>query len=248
MRHIVVGLLLGVGLSMFACTARAQDGDADPSRIVSVSGEGSASVAPDRASVRFGVVTQAEEAEAARAQNAEAASRAMNTVRELGIPERQIQMETLRLQPRREYNRETRSYEERGYEAIRQVVVEVDSLELLPTLITRVVQQGANRLDGVQYDLQDRDAVRNEALREAAANARAKAALLAEALGVRLGGVRQINEQSFDFPRPQFRAVQAEAMAKADADPEPDAYAGGEIEVSASVQVTFDLVPSGGGE
>jgi uncharacterized protein YggE len=34
-------------------------------------------------------------------------------------------------------------------------------------------------------------------------------------------------------------------MAKSDAAPEPDAYAAGEIEVTASVQVTFDLVVGG---
>ena len=246
MKHALMGLLVATGLWGWAGTGAHAQADTTAPRTVSVSGEGSATAEPDRATVRFGVVTQADEAEAAREQNAAAASRAMNTVRELGIPERQIQMETLRLQPRREYNREKRTYEERGFEAIRQVVVEVDSLDLLPTLIARVVQQGANRLDGVRYDVQDRDAVRNEALRAAATNARAKAQLLAETLGVRLGAVRQISEQRFDFPQPQFRALQAEAMAKADAEPEPDAYAGGEIEVSADVQVTFDLVPDGG--
>jgi uncharacterized protein YggE len=215
--------------------AHAQD-TADTPRTISVSGEGTVSVEPDQATVRFGVVTQDDDAEVAREENAEVASRAMNTIRDLGIAERKIRMETLRLQPRREYNRETR-----GYEAVRQVVVEVDDLELLPTLVARIVQQGANRLDGISYGVADREAVRSEALAEAAQQAQAKAQLLAQTLGAQVGPPRQISEQSFDFPRPSFR-VEAAAMAKSDAAPEPDAYAAGEIEVTASVQVTFDLI------
>jgi hypothetical protein len=235
------GITLLLGLLTWVSMAHAQDTTPPVPRTISVSGEGTVSVEPDQATVRFGVVTQAEDPETAREQNAAAASRAMNALRELGIAERQIQMETLRLQPRREYNQETRNYEERGFEAIRQVVVEVDDLSQLPTLVARVVQQGANRLDGINYDVADRDAVRNEALAEAARHARSKAQLLAETLGARVGPPREISEQSFDFPRPAFR-VEAAAMAKSDAAPEPDAYAAGEIEVNATVQVTFDLL------
>lgn len=217
--------------------------DAAPDRTIHVSGEGTIRVSPDMAVVRFGIVTRDDDAEVARAENAEASSAAMNAVRALDIPEERIQMEALRLQPQREYNRQTRQYEEKGFEAARQVAVEVHDLTTLPTLIARIVQQGANRLQGVRYDLQDRTASRNDALREAAEDARAKAQLLAETLGAQLGPVRRIDEQSVSAP-PVMREVQAMA-AKADAaEPEPDAYAAGELEVNASVQIVFDLAVS----
>lgn len=227
---------------MSARPASAQD-SFDDRRTVTVQGEGTVTATPDQAVVRFGIVSEAETAEAARSQNATASRNAMNAVRDLGIAEAKIQMQGLRLQPQREYDRETRSYEERGFEATRQVVVEVDSLDRLPALVTRVVQQGANRLDGIQYELSDREAVRNDALRAAAETARAKAALLAESLGAELSEVLQINEQSFNFPQPMHRAEQSMAKAATadQAAPEPDAYAAGEIEVSASVQVTFRI-------
>jgi uncharacterized protein YggE len=239
-RSTVCVLALLVGSLFVAGTTLAQSDDG-PSRTISVQGEGTVRVAPDRAVVRFGIVSEAETAEAARSQNADAAARAMNAVRDLGIPDNRIRMEALQLQPRREYNPETRQREDKGYEATRQIVVEVDSLDRLPVLVTRVVQEGANRLSGIQYDLSDRDAIRNDALREAAEAARAKADLLATTLGATLGPVQEIREQSFSFPRPMMR-MEAAAMKTADqAAPQPDAYAAGEIEVSASVQVTFFL-------
>ena len=214
--------------------------DEPEKRIVSVTGEGLVRVEPDMATVRFGVVSVADDPETAREMNAEASSAAMNAVRSLGIEERYIRLETLRLQPHREWVDDRRRYEERGYEAIRQIVLEVHDLEQLPTLVANVVEQGANRLDQVTYDLHERDQARNDALREAVTKARDKAALVAETLGVELGSVQSVNEQSFDFPRPMYRA-ETMSMDAAAAAPEPDAYAAGELEVRVTVNVSFEL-------
>lgn len=211
-----------------------------PRRTIGVSGEGIVRVEPDMATVRFGVVTVADDPEAARSGNAEASARAMNAVRALGIEDRFIRMEILRLQPHREWVDDRRRYEERGYEAIRQVVVEVHDLETLPLLVAEVVEQGANRLEQVSYDLRNRDQARNDALREAVTKAREKAQIMVETLGVQLGPVQHINEQMYDFPRPVVRMEAAMDMAQAAA-PEPDAYAAGEMEVRVSVHATFEL-------
>ncbi len=220
---------------------QAQDTSTEQRR-VRVTGESSVSAAPDQATVRFGIVSRAETAEEARAQNATAAKGAMNAVREVGIAEEKMRMETLRLQPRREYNRDTQTHEKKGYEATRQVVVVLADLEQLPRLVAKVVQSGANRLEGIEYGLSDRTTLRNEALRQAARNARDKAKLLAKALDATVGSVQQIDEQSFgvDDPSPRLEMQYAKS-AQDQAAPEPDAYAAGEIEVSATVQVTFEL-------
>jgi len=231
---ILLGSLLAVG------PAAAQNNDRST---VSVSGEGTVTVPPDQARVRFGVVTRAETAREARSQNATAAQTAMNAVRALDVPEEKMRMESLRLQPQYEYNDEEDRRELVGYRATRQVVVELDRLEVLPQLVADVVEGGANQLDGIDYQLRDRSQVRNDALRKAAQAAAEKARLLAETLGEDLGAAHTISEQNVDRVRPQPRMAQTE-MAKASdaAQAEPEAYAAGEIEVSARVQVIFDLV------
>ena len=223
--------------------AMAQDTTNQMRRTISVSGEGLVRVEPDQATARFGVVTRAENPDSARQQNAEAAASAMDAIRDLGVEDRKLRLETLRLQPARTYNPETRRYEEKGYEATREVVVEVDSLDLLPVIIADVVQKGANRLQGVAYGLQDRHAARDAALQEAIRDAQEKAQLMVGTLGVELGQVMQISEQSFNFPRPMMRmAMEDQAFtAKAQAEPVPEAYAAGEMEVNANVQVVFLL-------
>ena len=212
-----------------------------PSRTISVSGEGTARATPDEATVRFGIVTEAETAEAAREQNAEASKNALNAAREL-VPEENVRLETLRLHPRYEYDRDNDERRLVGYEAERTAVVEVNDLEVLPTLVARLVERGANRLEGIQYGLADRAPVRREALREAAQEARSKAQVLAQSLGVEAGAVQQISEQNYSFPQPHVRMeVMAARADGAQSAPEPQAYAPGEIEVTANVQVTFAL-------
>ena len=242
--HVFPLASLSLLLCIFAVAppapAAAQDDDRST---VTVKGEGSVAARPDRAVVRFGVTTRAETAKQARSENATAAKSAMNAVRTLDVPEEKMRMASLRLQPRYEYDDEADERTLVGYEATRQVVVELDRLEVLPQLVADVVEGGANRLSNIDYQLSDRSSVRNDALRKAAQAARGKAQLLAETLDARLGPVHSINEQSFDVVRPQPKAARVEMATASDAArAEPEAYAAGEIEVSADVQVVFDLV------
>jgi len=209
---------------------------------VSVGGEGIVQVEPDLVTVRFGVVTRDDDPVKARQLNEEAAANAMNAVRELGVDERKIKVTVLQLNELREYDRERRRQVPAGYEATRQVVVELDDLDTLPPLIAQVTQHGANRLSGISYDISNRNEVRNDALRKAVQNAREKALIMTDALDASLGKVIHISEEQFDFPRPV--PVRAMMMEAADAAPDmgtPDAYAAGEIEVRARVQILFQL-------
>lgn len=239
-------VMAGGLLVVLAGAAPAQEPEPTSRPTVSVSGEGVLEAEPDRAVLRFGIVTRAAEAEQAREENAAAAARAMNAVRELGVPEEDLRLETLRLYPDQERDPDTGEVRRIAYEATRLLVVQVDSLSLVPTLVARVVQEGANRLDGLTYELADRDSVRDAALEEAVRAARAKARLLAGAVEAELGPVWSITEQSFDVPRPMMRMEMAEAGDAAAA--EPDAYAPGRVEVRATVSVVWELRGRGSGD
>jgi uncharacterized protein len=207
---------------------------------ISVSGEGIVKVEPDMVSVRFGVVTRDEDPVKARQLNEEASAKALEAVRNLGVPERKMKVTVLQLNEIREYDRERRRQISAGFEAIRQVVVELDELDKLPQLIAQVTQHGANRLFGISYDISNRDVIRNEALKKAAADAREKATVLSSELNVTLGKVLTVNEQSFHFPGPiPVRAMMADQREAAMDMGTPEAYAAGEIEVRAQVQIEF---------
>ena len=206
---------------------------------MTVSGVGTVDVEPDEATVQFAVVTRAETAEAARQQNARAAEQAMNAVRALGIADRKIQLLNLRLDEEWDYQNNQRI--RKGFIARRDVKVVIEDLDLVPGLVATVVEEGANELNGIQYGLQDRDAVENQALQAAIVRAREKAQLMAEALGAGLGRVVQVVEGGVQFPQPQPVMYARAEMAMDQSESNPGAYAAGEITVRATVTVTFEL-------
>ena len=208
-------------------------------RTVTVEGIGTVDAEPDQATIQFAVVTRAAEPEDARRQNAEAAERAMDAVRALGIDDRKIQLLNLRLDEEYEYANNRR--ERIGFIARRDVKVTIDDLDLVPELVAEVVQRGANELNGIQYGLQDRDAVEDEALRAAIARARHKAELLAATLDAETGQALTISQGSVHVPQPPPIAFARAEMAVADDGGNLGAYAAGEITVRATVTVTFEL-------
>ena len=221
----------------------AQDGAGGQKlRTVTVSGEGRIMVSPDRATLRFGIVSVDANPETASAMNARASADAMNAVRNLGIAEEKLKLEALRIDVHREFDQSTGRYLERGYEAVREVQVEVENLALLPELVADVVGEGANRINGVSYGLSNRRQVERDALRLAIEDARERAFVMVATLASKLGQVLTIREDGISAPMPILRMEQM-GLAKdmAASAPEPDAYAGGEIEVTASVSLVFEI-------
>lgn len=225
---------------LLSLSAMAQSTDPSTPRTVTVQGQGEIMVVPDQATVRFGVVSAAADPEQARQINADASARALNALRALGIPERKLRLDVLSLQPKREYDQQTRQWIQDGYEATRNLTVVIEDLDQLPLLIAEIVQEGANRLNSLEYGLQDREATVQDALRQALENARAKAVLMAETFGDSLGPVLRITEQSASVPHPTVPMARM-ASAASKAAPEPDAFAAGEMTIRTSVQVVFTL-------
>ncbi len=228
----------------------AQDASAQTPRVgagtVTVSGKGTVKVQPDQATVRFGVVTVDLDPEAARVDNARVSAATMNAVRELGIEDRKIQVNVLRIQPYREYDPDTRRNVDMGFQAVRDVTVDLEDLDLLPSLIASIVGEGANRIHGISYGLQDETGPEHEALQEALVNARAKAELMVKTLGARLGSVIQVSEQGLVRPQ-QIRMEFDRSLMQKDAGMSeviPEAYSSGEIDVSANVTVVFAILPA----
>lgn len=119
----------------------------------------------------------------------------------------------------------------------RPVSLTLYDLDSVPTILNALTAAGVDDLAGIQYDLIDRDAASDEALRRALARAQAKAQLMAESLGVSLGQVIRVEETQAPVFRPQVSVARAAGFAGA---PEPE-YREGEITLDAGVNVTWSI-------
>jgi uncharacterized protein len=115
--------------------------------------------------------------------------------------------------------------------------VEVDDLEHLPTLLDALTEAGVNSLDGVAYDITDRDGATDEALVEALEKARHKAELMADTLGVELGEVISVSEDVAPVVQPRMLAMGADAR---EGGPQTE-YRPGTLDIEAGVRVGWEI-------
>ena len=207
---------------------------ADEGRLTVV---GSASVAqsPDIARITLGVSTQDETAAGALSQNSTAMQAVLAQLKAAGLAEADIQTSGLTVGPNWVYPQDGAPPKVSGYSANNMVTAKVSDLANLGKVLDAVVKDGANQLNGINFDLQNPKPVMDEARKAAIADARAKAALMAEAAGVKLGKVLHIQEGSnYGAPRPEMRMAMA---APADGVP----IAQGEVNLEASVTIIYEI-------
>jgi uncharacterized protein len=197
---LLLAPLLG-GLTMVGTLARAQPpmaprGEPSP-RTIRVEGTGEVRVAPDEAFIDLAVETLAPTAQAAAEENARRMERVLAALVRAGIPRPEMRTRDYVVYP--EYTpsiRPEQPPEPRGYRVSNRVEVHVRELARLGALLDTALGAGANRVESVRFGLSQPQAAEGEALRQAVARARQSAQVLASALEVRLGPVREASTVS----------------------------------------------------
>ncbi|WP_141440896.1 SIMPL domain-containing protein [Vreelandella titanicae] len=124
----------------------------------------------------------------------------------------------------------------------RPITVELTDLGQLSEVLDALIVAGVNSLDGVQFDLQDRDAATDEALVKALEKAQHKANLMADSLDAELGHVRRIEETQSPIFQPRMMAMRAESdAAGASQSSAASDYSPGTIRIDAGVSVEWAL-------
>lgn len=204
---------------------------------ISVTGEGTVEIAPDMATLNLGVTTNADTAAAALKANSDALAAALARLKEAGVAERDVQTSGLTVNPNYIYPNDGSQPKISGYIASNMVTVRVRDLATLGTTLDGAVADGANTLNGIAFGLQEPDATMDEARRRAVQDAAHKAALYAEAAGVKLGRIASITEQmNYGGPQPMMMAE-----ARMDKAGGSVPVASGELTMSSTVSVIYEI-------
>lgn len=219
-RKKLVLLMSGaIGVSILMVTACSPapgqfDVQGEEERTISVNGSGAVTTGPDEVVVRVGVETMAETARQALARNSEQMENVVQALSEMGIPDEDVQTQTVDLSP--EYDEsggrepgEPRRLELVGYRASNTVEVRSEDLGAVGQLLDATVAAGANRVEGIRFEVSNASELLGRAREGAWQDAREKAEQLAGLAGDELGDVVSISE-STGVPRP----VELEAAAE----------------------------------
>jgi uncharacterized protein YggE len=211
-----------------------------PVSSIRVMGDAQVTAKPDRVQIDIGVTTRAEKSQEAATQNAHQVDAVLAAVKKSAGPTAVLKTVNYSLSPAYRYQN---GHEPviTGYTASNLVQVTLDDLSKISNVIDAAAESGANQVQGIQFTLRDTDAVRAEALRKAAARARADADVLAAALGLRI--VRVLSVEESGAPRmPMLRTMSMAAAPMAEAKVATPVESG-TLEVGADIVLTLEVAP-----
>jgi uncharacterized protein len=214
MKPMRIAALVAVAAAVvaFAGVGRPESagGAEKPAGGITVTGVGTVTSVPNRASFTIGVQTQGPTAKEALAANSEQMSRVIESVKSAGVAKDDVKTQNVSV---------SANYVDQGridgYSARNSVLVTVHDLSKAGSILDGASNAGANEVYGPMLSRSDEDELQAKALRGAVEDARKKAEALADAAGVQLGRVTRITEAFAGGPQPYydggFRAMAAEA-------------------------------------
>lgn len=242
MKRILSSLLILAALATFA---NAQG--YDPRRSITISGDAEVKVVPDEVVISMAVETNNTDLDKARADNDKKVSSILAMVKKLGVEDKFIQTDYLSVEPRYDYvnQYDPEKQAERkflGYYMTKNISVTLRDVTKFEKLIADALKLGTNYVRGMNFQTTELRKHRDQARLMAIRAAKEKATALASELGQKVGKPIYISETSENVPMyKNVRMMQNASYSDESAGSGGEVIALGQIEIKASVNVTFEL-------
>jgi len=204
---------------------------------ITVTGTGKSSVAPDRFTFNLGVQTIAPTVDEAVNQNNTRVAAVIAALKKAGAADKDIQTSQFNIWPQQDYQ-EGRLPRILGYQVSNNITVRSEKIADAGKLLGIALNAGVNTSSGINFEVSNPSRGREQGLRAAMDDARAKASLLAQAAGRTIGRAIVISEGVQSAPPQPYPMVRMQAMEAKVGDVPVEA---GSNEVSYTVTVTYEL-------
>jgi uncharacterized protein YggE len=206
-------------------------------RALNVTGKGTVKLEPDIVTINVGVQSRSPDAGEALKENTQKAQGIIDTLLDLGVENKDIQTRNFNI-----YQQEdTRNPEENTERNITYVVentvaITVREIDSLGEILSKVVDEGANTINSIRFDLEDRETAMAEARKLAIADAKAQAEAIANTAGVKLGVIQSIDVQSSSSIVPRAAYAMEEAVGGGNVP-----ISGGTMRIEVSVNISYGI-------
>ncbi|HLF90295.1 MAG TPA: SIMPL domain-containing protein [Anaerolineales bacterium] len=237
-------LILAIAaLGVFAYTTRLAQAapvaqtTGQPPRTLSINGHGEVNLTPDIAYIYVGVHTENEGAGAAVAENNDNAQAVIDALKDVGIQAEDISTTNFSLYYSQNYDFEGKPTDAK-YVVDNTVFITVRDLEQLGDILGTAIDAGANSVNGISFDVSDKEAALTDARELAVTDARAQAEELAGLAEVELGEIQSINMYG-GYPGPIYGGKGGGGYAADAALSVP--ISPGQFVVSVDVSIVFEI-------
>jgi len=196
-----------------------------------VNGTGKVMAVPDVAILSLGIEAQATSVAEAQDQAAEAMAEVIEALKDQGVAEKDIQTQYFSIQRVTRWDEDKYQETVIGYRVTNMVTAKIRKVAEAGIVIDAVAAAGGDytRINSISFTVDDPSPYYEEAREKAVADAEAKAKLLAEVAGVKLGKPSYISESSY-VPSPIYRQDLVEAAAGVPA-----------VEITLTVQLAYAI-------
>jgi uncharacterized protein YggE len=250
---LTVGILLAVFLAVLVIkeikSISYVGQSASTPNTISVTGEGEQFATPDIATFSFGVTETAKTVTEAQTAATTRMNAALKALSDAGIDKKDIQTSSYNINPHYEYQTAlcNSSYCPggkqvlTGYDVSQNVTVKVRKLDQAGTIFATIGGLNVQNVNGLDFSVDNPDAVKAAVRKQAIDKAEAKARELASQLGVHLVRIVSFNEDG-NYPQPYYAKGMAmdAAAPRAQANVAPEIPAG-QQKVTSNVTITYEI-------
>lgn len=205
--------------------------------VVTVSATSEVYAKSDLALTTFSVVTDAKTVGEAMQENTDKMNAVTAFVKNQGVEDKDLQTTNFNISPRYEWVEKTGQRILAGYEVSQSLQIKIRDLTKVGDIIQGATGAGANEIGNLQFIIDNEDALREEARNKAIVEAKNKAKVLAENLGIRLIKIVDFNENGV-YPVPYYTSMAKEALGMGGAAPDIQI---GENKISSTVTLTYQI-------
>ena len=206
-----------------------------------VSGSATAHTKTDKVIISLGVETTDKTAEKALLSNSNLMNKVMDALKQSGVQQNETSTSAFSIKPNYNYSK----YGDRGnlssFTVSNSIQIESSSINNVSQWIDTAVQAGANTVNDVYFSVSEEKLqnIKNMLLKEAVANAKTKADIVAAASGLNIAGIKSITVGEIGIP-PVPGPLYSKSVSSDEASSTP--ILAGEQEVSTTVSIVYILV------
>lgn len=228
---ILVALVLIVGLVLYFNSTKEKT-------TINVSGNSVIESVADEVSVYVGIETSKNTADDSKNENAAISEKVLNELYKIGIKKEEIETSSYNIYP--DYIYDNGKQELRGYRTSNILKIKIKDFTKIGNIVDVSINAGATTIQSINFELSEekQNEIKKEAIAKASADAKDKAQATAQGLNAKLGRVKEVTIQDYNYnPYPYFLAEAGGDVKKAVA----TEILPSKLEVRATVNVVFEL-------
>ncbi len=197
-------------------------------------GQGSASAVPDEVTISFGVTKTSGTVSDAQSQTNNAIENILSNLKKLGVSDKDLKTTNYSVNPDYNYNGRQKIS---GYTVTQNIDLKLKDIKNTNEAIDTITANGANLVGQIQFGFSEsaKSKLEDQARKEAVGNAKQRAESLAKTVGIKLGKIINVSEESNSQPRPIF----LESVKARDIETPTTNITPGENSVNITVTLTY---------